>query len=234
MKKFIYLIAGLVVTFLLFGCGGTANDKGNDGDLSKELEYEETISDYLPQSDKYNLYNGYSEAGFEVKFVDRQEKESAIEYNYIGAMNDERGSEGADRTFDVKYTISNNVIIESVTNRDPLSESDKNVYSIIPDYIVLNGEIVEGNSWEQKVIIDDKEYVANTTIKEVTDETFKTVTKIEMEGYKDEVYIEERTYVKDIGLTYFSSTPYGSDEDDMLVFGYIFTIEFDESVTGLI
>ena len=234
MKKFIYLIVVLAVTFLLFGCGSTVEDKGNNADLSTTLEYEETINDYLPQSDKYNLYNGYSEAGFEVKFIDRQEKESVIEYNYIGAMNDERGSEGADRTFDIKYTISDNIITESVTNRDPLSESDKNVYSIIPDYIVLSGKIVQGNSWEQKIVIDDKEYVVNTTITQVTDETFRTVTKMEMEGYKDGVYVEERTYVKDIGLTYFSSTPYGSDEDDTLVFGYIFTIEFDKSVTGLI
>ena len=55
--------------------------------------------------------------------------------------------------------------------------------------------------------IDGSPTVLETTITEVTDEGFSTVSMAEAEGYRDGKYTEERTYTKGIGLTSFSNTP---------------------------
>jgi len=240
MKKLLYISACAVIAFSLIGCSTSSGEQNQDNTGSENSEqaindvqkYEDEISDYLPTDNKYRLYNGYAEAGFEVKFKEKTNDSDYIIYKYIGAMCDGMGSEGEKRIFNVTYTVGDGSVVEHVENNDPLASSSENVYSIIPDFIVLEGEIEENNSWEQNIEIDGQTYVGKTTIVSVSEDSFTTRTEIPLKGYKNDVYTEERTYTKGKGITGFSNTPYGSDTDDTLIFGYGYSTENNSSVTG--
>ena len=240
MKKLAFIAVCAMLAFS--GCTQNAADGENiententengteTGDDQTGLDAEE-IREYMPVNDKFRLYHGYAEAGFEIHFL--RTEDDGLVYVYEGAMNDERGAEDGPRTFEVTYSIEDGAVVESVENHDYMAESETTLYSKIEDMIVLQGPIEEGNSWEQAVEIDGNPTVLETTITEVTDEGFSTVSMAEAEGYRDGKYTEERTYTKGIGLTSFSNTPYGSDKDDLLIFGYGYTVENDESITGM-
>ncbi len=240
MKRLLYISACAVLVFSLIGCSTSSGEQNNDNTNTENTEqiiddvqkYADEISDYLPADSKYRLYNGYAEAGFEVKFEGKSNDSNYIVYKYIGAMCDGMGVEGEKRTFNVTYTVGDGSVVEHVENNDSLAKSTENVYSIIPDFIVLEGDIEENNSWEQSVDIDGQTYVGKTTIVSVSEDSFTTRTEIPLKGYKNDVYTEERTYTKGKGITGFSNTPYGSDEDDTLIFGYGYSTENDSSVTG--
>ena len=244
MKKFAYI---LICAFMAVSLGACDSGQGKTEEVQTQeevqTEQDETGTEvsgevkeaeaYFPTDDKYRIYNGYAEAGFEVWYEDTVEEDGAVKYIYGGAMNDERGTvDGEARTFEVTYTIKDGSITESVDNADYMAESENRLYSKIPDMVVLSGAIEEGNSWEQEVEIDGAKTTLKTTITEVGEDSFTTVSEAEAEGYKDGKYTEERTYTKGKGLTSFSNTPYGSDKDDMLIFGYGFSIENEYSITG--
>ena len=209
--------------FSMAGCKSNGNSNNADSNTNNEIQqdneqnddaaYVETVSEYFPTDEKYILQNGYAEAGFEIKYSGKSENKETVSvtYSYDGAMCDGMGSEG-ERVFKDVYIVE--------------------VYYIIPYFIVLKGDIQVDNSWEQRVDIDGKGYIGTTTIINVTDDSFTTRTEIPMAGYKNNTYTEERTYKKGVGITAFNNTPYGSDEDDTLIFGYGFSTENDRSVTG--
>lgn len=240
MKKLLYISACAVLALSMIGCSNSSANQNNEGQNSENVEqiiddaqeYADEVSDYLPTDDKYRLYNGYAEAGFEVKFKEMVNNENYIIYSYSGAMCDGIGLEGKKRTFYVTYTIGDGSVVEHVENNDPFAQNKENVYSIIPDFIVLNGSIEKDNSWEQSVEVNGETHVGETTIISVSDDSFTTRTEIPLDGYKNGVYAEERTYTKGKGITGFNNTPYGSDEDDTLIFGYGYSTENNNSVTG--
>ncbi len=244
MKKFYYMLICVVMAISFVGCDSKqeTNDKPqneiqnnqDDKNVGSELDVKE-VEEYLPQDDKYRFYNGYAEAGFEIKFVSVEEDEDGTEYKYIGAMNDERGTiDDKPRTFEVTYTIENGKVIENVDNDDYMGNGEDRLYSRVEDMVVLSGAIEEGNSWEQPIEIDGVKTTLRTTITAVGEDSFTTISHAEAEGYKNGEYTEERTYTKGKGLTSFNNTPYGSDEDDTLIFGYGFSTEGDSSITGMI
>lgn len=243
MKRLLYISVCTVLALSLVGCSASSGKQNNENSEKEETEnseqiiddvqkYADEISDYLPSDSKYRLYNGYAEAGFEVKFKEKINDDDYIVYKYIGAMCDGMGSEGEKRTFDVTYTIGDGSVVEHVENNDPFAKSAVNVYSIIPDFIVLEGNIEENNSWEQSIEIDGQAFVGKTTIVSVSEDSFTTRTEIPLKGYKNGVYTEERTYTKGKGITGFNNTPYGSDQDDTLIFGYGYSTENDSSISG--
>ena len=241
MKKFLYFIVGMTLVFSVTACGEKTKPEEEqneqaEGTNKEALEaYAEAAEEYLPMDEKYRLYNGYAEAGFEVQFQEKNEIPDAIGYTYKGTMTDGIGcSEDEDRTFLVHYVVyDDGMVVEYVENNDPHAESPYNVYSKVPGLIVLKGEVEEGNTWEQAMNLDGVEgLTAVTTITEVTDDTFTTVTEIEADGYAEGKYREERQYTKGVGLTGFNNTPLGSDKDDTLIFGYGFSVENDESIAG--
>ena len=243
MKKLLYISVCAVMLFSVAGCKSNGNSNNADNNTNNEIQqdteqnndaaYAETVAEYFPTDSKYRLYNGYAEAGFEIKYSGKSENKEtgSVTYSYDGAMCDGMGSEG-ERVFKAVYIVEDNSVIESVENSDTNASSSRNVYSIIPDFIVLKGDIQVDNSWEQRVDIDGNGYIGTTTIINVTDDSFTTRTEIPMAGYKNNTYTEERTYKKGVGITAFNNTPYGSDEDDTLIFGYGFSTENDRSVTG--
>ncbi len=230
MKKLLYIIMCTALSASFIGCSSA---DANDNEMTNG-SFAAEVSEYFPTDSLYHLYNGYAETGFEVRFDGADMSEGITVYKYKGTMNDERHEDADEkREFNVSYTVSGDNIVEHVENSDVLAESSCNVYSKIEDFIVLLGSIEDGNSWEQAVTFDGKPANAITTVKNVTEDSFTTVTEIEAEGYKDGKYTEERTYTKGSGLTSFSNTPYGSDEDDSLIFGYGFSIANEVSVTGM-
>ncbi|MCD8036651.1 MAG: hypothetical protein LUE88_04615 [Clostridiales bacterium] len=233
MKKLMYIMICVMLSAALFGCSTQTAD--TDAEQTAQMdEYLESIEEYFPTDGTYRSYHGYSESSFEVVYYDFEQNDKMTVYKYIGAMNDERMSEEGERTFIVEYTVADGQVVEHVENSDSLAESENNVYSKIQDMIVLSGDIEVGNSWEQEVVLDGNIVTAVTEITEVTDDSFKTVTTAEADSYADGVYTEERTYTKGVGLISFSNTPYGSDVDDTLIFGYAFSVGGEESITGLI
>lgn len=225
MKRIMHILLCAIMAVSLFGCASEpVKDNGN--------EYAKSISEYFVTDKLYHNYHGYAESGFEIRFDGRESADGAEIYAYKGYMNDERGSRG-DRSFYVTYTIEDNKVVENVDNNDYMGESENNIYSKIEDMVILSGEIKEGNSWEQTVVFDGEEKTAVTVIDSADDISFTTVTEIEAEGYENGVYTEERTYTKGSGLTSFRNTPYGSDKDDSLVFGYNFSIANENSITGM-
>ncbi|MDD5945182.1 MAG: hypothetical protein PUD43_05650 [Clostridia bacterium] len=242
MKKLIYTAVCMMTALALFGCsaGVTKAPENNQSEQNTENDskdndaYLESIKEYFPTDNLYRLYHGYAESGFEIRYEDFEENDDMAVFKYVGAMNDERGDESDERTFRVSYTVVDGIVAEQVENADTMAESSDNVYSKIKGLVVLSGAIEEGNSWEQEAELDGNKVVVKTTITEVTEDSFTTVTEAEAEGYKDGKYTEERTYTKGQGLTSFSNTPYGSDEDDTLIFGYSFSVANEDSVTGKI
>ena len=89
----------------------------------------------MPVNDKFRLYHGYAEAGFEIHFL--RTEDDGLVYVYEGAMNDERGAEDYPRTFEVTYSIEDGAVVESVENHDYMAESETTLYSKIEDMIVL-------------------------------------------------------------------------------------------------
>ncbi len=235
MKKVLYMAVCAVTAVSLFGCTPQTDEPDNNIQQTDENnEYLESIEEYFPTDNIYRSYHGYAEAGFETCYYDFEQNEEMTVYKYMGAMNDERLSDSdGERTFIVTYTISGDRVVEHVENNDPLAESENNLYSKIEDLTVLSGEIKEGNCWTDEVELDGVMTEAVTEITQVTEDSFKTVTTAEADGYKDGKYTEERIYTKGVGLTSFSNTPYGSDKDDTLIFGYGFTVGNEESITGV-
>lgn len=235
MKKLLYMAVCAVMAVSLFGCAPQSSEPNNTQQAEENNEYLESIEDYFPTDNTYRSYHGYAEAGFEVVYYDFEQNDEMTVYKYMGAMNDERAAvEDAERSFVVTYTITGDRVVEHVENSDPIAESENNVYSKIEDMVVLSGEIKEGNSWTQEIELDGNKTEAVTEITEVTEDSFKTVTTAEAEGYKDGKYTEERVYTKGVGLASFSNTPYGSDKDDTLIFGYGFSVGNAESITGIL
>lgn len=237
MKKSLYMIVCLAVSFSLIGCTSSTDKEIEKPPVEENKEnennlYAENVSEYFFSDDFYHLYHGYGEAGFEVHFDGIEEENDSLKYKYTGIMNDQR-SDNTDRTFIATYTIADEMVIEHVENNDSISDNKNNVYSQIQDFVVLDGEIKEGNSWQQSVVFGGEQMTAKTTITHMDESSFTTVTEIEADGYKDGKYTEERTYTKGSGLTSFSNTPYGSDVDDMLIFGYGYSIANDKSIAEL-
>ena len=237
MKKFLYIAVCIAAAVSVFGCTPSENEQNdvNTEQGAENTEFADSVKEYFPTDDLYRVYNGYAEAGFEIKYDGTEENSAVTVYKYEGAMNDERGgSEDGDRTFYVTYTVSEDSVVEHVENSDYMAESKNRLYSAIADQVKKKKKIEEGNSWEQEVELDGKTVTAVTTITEVDDESFQTVLEAEADGYKDGKYTEQRTYTKLKGLTSFSNTPKGSDEDDTLIFGYGYSIDNKQSITGMI
>ena len=83
MKRFYYILVCIVMMLSFAGC--TAGSNKDDKEPVKQETQQETekdensensqgeldaeaVDEYFPQDDKYRTYNGYAEAGFEVKF----------------------------------------------------------------------------------------------------------------------------------------------------------------------
>ena len=194
-----------------------------------ELDKSKTFSEYkdllLNSSGKYQ-YTGYAEYGFNLSEPIVDSETASIIYN--GTMSDGYGEdERGSRDFVIKY---NTVvigkyfkIIESIDNKDYMSDSKNTLNSIIPDYIVIYNNTGVGTHWTQDFEYNDKTYTAETKVVYSDDNTYKLETVVDdIDGFYNKIYKEERTYEKGYGLTSFNNTPdYIDGEEPIdLLFGY--------------
>lgn len=118
------------------------------------------------------------------------------------------------RNFEVEYVIDDKSIREIIRNHD-MYKSDGNmetVHSIIPNQIILQGPLAEGNLWFQPFVYNGKEMKAQTTLVSIAEnedgkKIYKTETVVEnIEGFPEKTYKEIRIYEEGKGLVYFQNT----------------------------
>ena len=220
-----------------------SNEENNETSNNEDKPEEENITlnkkevfdsykDFLVNSKGESQYNGYAEYGFSLSKPKVDEDNQTIEY--IGTMSDGYGEdERGPREFNLKYEIQiiNKYfkIVEKIENNDYMSESTKTLNSIIPDYLVIYNKMENGTNWTQKFEFKGKSYEAKTRVTKFDGNIYELETVVnDINGFRNNIYIEKRTYTKGVGLTAFTNTPYyenkGSDSiPDDLVFGYTIT-----------
>ncbi|MCB2287559.1 hypothetical protein LGK99_10770 [Clostridium algidicarnis] len=190
-------------------------------EVKKPVE-EKVDAEVLNRFDKYFykgedelIYIGMAEYGFMAKY-DKEDVKDAKEkvVVYEGAMRDGMGEpEGkGPREFTVSYTVDKDKIVEKIDNRDYVKNKKTILNSIIENFVVVKGEVKVGNKWEQGFKIEDKEYKAVTEIKSLDkkgdkDEFVVESTVKDIKGYKDNTYVERRTYREGLGLIMLEYRP---------------------------
>lgn len=161
------------------------------------------------------IYIGMAEYGFMAKYGREDIKDSNEKVVvYEGSMRDGMGEPDGKgpREFTVSYTIDKDKIVEKIDNRDYVKNKKNILNSIIENFVVVKGELKVGNKWEQGFKIKDKEYKAVTEIKSLDkkgdkDEIVVESTVKDIKGYKDNTYIERRTYREGLGLIMLEYRP---------------------------
>ena len=184
-------------------------------------EYFENNKSYVISKNSLINYRGYSEHGFDLEFLDADEEGSVVSYK--GTMSDGYGEdERGERIFKMEYYFHEDskgepMAYERVRNEDYMAGNKDNLVSIIKNYIIMWGNIEAGKEWTQSVSIDGIKYTAKTEIISVTSDTYSLSTIIEdIEGYKDNIYKEKRTYQKDKGLVEISCSASGMEDEFMV------------------
>ncbi len=212
-KRILCLLCVLILGIAAIGCKAAdeEGDKVGDGDVKVEDAYNQELANYFPIVEGTVLkYYGTAEYGQTLTLNNVTENKENLVLDFNGEILDVSGGEGPSRDellFETQYEINKDSVIESQMNADRRFSQ-----SIIREQIVLKAPIEEGESWEQTVTIDGKEYKAKTTITEISkDEKGKNLVKTEMtindiEFYPEDTYKEIRTFKEGKGLAEFKNT----------------------------
>lgn len=243
------LVVGLV---FVAGCSSSVNNKisqsnnANTNDVNENIikeEYNKELAELFPLKEGFTwYYQGIAEYGHVMTLKNITNKQDKLILNIEGYLDDavEDPEPNGERTFKIKYIINKDSVKEEIIY-NATGEKTFWATSIIPDMIILKAPIKVGTKWEQKFKYKGKEYTAITTITKIekTDKrymgmpidegqilyTTETIVK-GIEGFKDKIYKETRTYIKGKGLVGFTkSLEMYRDEDGNLVdygfdFGY--------------
>ncbi|MTI70631.1 MAG: hypothetical protein FH751_10320 [Firmicutes bacterium] len=175
------------------------------------------LKSLLPPLDKNIMYHGLAEYGH-MGVLSKQSEDDVGEFLFKGKYRDGSGLGGE---FKIIYTLdyAKGIVIERVTKN---SRKDKlKVNSIIPNLIILKLPFETGNSWHQRVNINDKEYNMEARIIDISyknksyyppDITYETnpIIKVRylikgIDGYFNDTYIEEREFQVNKGMISFSN-----------------------------
>lgn len=246
MKVIKLFILCLLLTFMVTGCAtpissesdldGIGSGEQNEG-IGQEAEGKIDLLDVFPTGDKVSLYyHGFAEYGHILTLDSNVETDKGRTISYHGVM--DWGADDEDLTFIVSYVFEGDKVMESVRLDFDYKDSDT-LNSIIPNKIVLQGDIVEGNSWTYKAAVagENTERDVTTTITKVEHLPisdiiiFTTETVInDIEGYYGGEYTEIRTYAEGYGLIAFENTlpvVYDDDGDELDTF-----YQFGYGLTG--
>lgn len=232
-----------LLLFLIFVAMGCSTDLPSDQGLD-DADYDEQVEDIrqdvrridfldvFPTEEKVSLYyHGIAEYGHIVTLDSHTKTEKGYEISYHGVMDD--GADGDDRFFNAVYVIEEGKVVEKIDLNDHYKDHSKTLNSIIPNKIVLQGDITEGHSWTYKAIMEGEsiERDVTTTITRVEHlpidvVVFTTETVVnDLDGYLGGRYTETRTYAEGYGLIGFQNTfplslNEGGTEVEDFVFGY--------------
>lgn len=207
------------------GVGCTQADNEVEQDTGKKT-YSNELASYFPSVEGTVLnYSGTAEYGQGLtlnKVVDNNE---SLMLNFKGEILDISEGEGPskeDRIIETEYII----------NKDTVTQTQKNLtrrfsQSIITEQIVLKLPMKVGNTWDQKITIDGKEYTAKTKITDVSKDDrnrnmIKTETTIQgIENYTENTYREIKVFKEGKGLVEFRNTILLGESKSPFEFGYI-------------
>jgi hypothetical protein len=208
----------LLILFALF----------SSGCFEKE-DYNIDLAKVFPQiiGETY-IYDGYAEYNHSIILKNVINKKVRLINYFEGNINDARGGIYANRPFNITYIIDKDSIRELIVNKDKYRTNLTNnrLHSIVPNQIILKLPLEINNRWEQQFVYNNKNYVAEIEIIEVTlskENNKQYVTRLTVNGipgYINEKYIEEKVYVEGKGLINFSNSILDSDE----MFSYYQTI----------
>lgn len=253
MRK--YMIAPTVMTLVaLVGCQAAVEEKDpastpveeqqgmENTETSTETECFDNRAIYetllFGEPDSPIAYDGMAEYGhlLTLERVDKAEGEDTV-FVYQGVMNDGYGDVDGTRSFVLTYTLTEDTLIESITNRDPQRkfEDERLLNSIIPNKVILKGALKTGTTWTETFEYEGKSYQAlNELTIQMTEEgktRYQVDTIVEnISGFMNETYKEVRVFEEGLGLVSFTNTLpldyFGEDyqaeytEEEFYLFGY--------------
>lgn len=223
IKKIFCLTLILLMAGVGIGCTKADSEVKED---SNEKGYSKELLSYFPsvEGTVFN-YSGTAEYGQTLTLNKVIENEDLVTLNFKGEILDVSEGEGnskEDRAIETEYTI----------NKDSVTQAQKNLtrrfsQSIIKDQVVLKSPIKVGNTWDQKVSIDGKEYTVTTKITDVSkDDKNKNIVQTEtiinaIENYPENTYKEIKIFKEGKGLVEFKSTILLGETKNPFEFGYM-------------
>lgn len=172
----------------------------NDDRLYDKNSYSEELMDYIHQGDEKKFYDVLASLTYYRDMscisINEIDEQNEIKYNVRTSGNILKDKE-------IIQTVDSEKITELNTLKSLVNEKD-----------ILKLPIVEGNKWNQKVVIDDKIYVMNHEIEKVIIETSYNRKRVvvkstieNIEGYEDNTYYKTAIYDKGVGLVYLDMKP---------------------------
>ena len=191
----------------------------------RQAQYE---SLFFTTKDQTIAYDGYAEYGHLITFESKEEKsDGSVVYTYKGTMNDGLGDDDGTRYFTVSYTVTSEGFVETVNNQDPHRHQESNdvLNSIIPNKVILKGELERGTMWTESFTYEGKTYEAiNELIVQTTEEgavQYRVDTRVEnIPGFIEETYTETRVFEEGLGLVSFTNRQSLSQFDEEYVKDY--------------
>lgn len=221
MKLNFFTVIALIMILMMTLIGFIGCEMYQEKNIEKDTEsidvsYRKSLEQiFIKEKGKGLYYNGVNQDYSHVIYIkDVQEKPELTIISMEGTILNSENEISAQRTFDIQYVINDNSIREIIRNHD-IYKADGNMetlYSIIPNQIILQGPLEEGNLWFQKFSYLGKEYTAQTTLVHVSEieegkKIYKTETKVEgIEGFPDNTYTEIRMYEEGKGLVLFQNS----------------------------
>lgn len=179
--------------------------------------YSTELDAYMPNKDNLKgtyYYHGIGEYTHVVELDNHRvnKGEDAKVYNFNGKVMDGRGFENP--KFTATYIVDSECIYEEIETNytDNPEETKYSLNSLRNSPVILKLPLRVGNQWEDSVVIDDVAYDAKTMITDISFNPYTgrneliTVTTAEVPaelGYRNNTYVETRTYAKGIGLVSF-------------------------------
>lgn len=212
MKRFISILLIMLLAISFVGCN--ANKKENN-DESAPVSYREQLEQVFIKEKGNVLYYSSADQNYAYTALinNIEEKPELTVITMDGTMLNITNENSVPQTFNVQYVINDNSIREIIKNYD-LYKSDGNMEtlnSIIPNQIILQGPLEEGNLWFQKFNYNGREYNAQTTLTKVSEneegkKIYRTETVVkDIEGFSNNTYTEVREYEEGKGLVLFQN-----------------------------
>lgn len=216
MKRFISILLIMLLAISFVSCNANKEENNGENAESTPVSYREQLEQvFIKEKENALYYNGVDQDYSYVAYInDIEEKPELTIITMDGTMLNIINENSAPQTFSVQYIINNNSIREIIKNYD-LYKSDGNMEtlnSIIPNQIILQGPLEEGNLWFQKFNYNGREYSAQTTLTQVSEneegkKIYRTETVVkDIEGFLNNTYTEIRVYEEGKGLVLFQNS----------------------------
>ncbi|SHH17502.1 hypothetical protein [Tepidibacter thalassicus] len=222
-KRVIYFLLILSVAVFSIGCNKTNTESNNS---SSEKLYSDELLKYFPSVEGTVLnYCGVLEYEQTLTLNNVIDNDKEIKLNFKGEILDQSEGEGLpkkDRILETEYIIGKNSVKEVQKNLNRRYSQ-----SVIREQVVLKLPIEKGNTWNQKVVVDGKEYTAQTKITDVfKDDKNKSIVKTEtvikgIENYPENTYREIKIFKEGKGLVEFKNTILLGEDKNPFEFGYM-------------